>query len=253
MIRKKLNVVVIDDDKFILEYFGELLNGSMDFHLIGLYSDGKKIYDILGNNKVDVVIIDIEMPGVNGLEIGEFINEKYPDIKIIFMTGHSKYALEGYKYYPFDFLVKPINPLRVNKTLKKIIEQNANDKEQNYQRTRIGIKVKKGLVLVDIDEISFIEKVGKKVQLYLKNKKSVEVSENLKLLEEKLNPYGFFRPFKSYLIPLNNIQSVFLDDFTDSYNIVLKDSDSEIKVSRKKIKKLKEHLIKNGNVEIIIE
>lgn len=251
MTRTKLNVVVIDDDKFILEYFGELLNGSKDFHLIGLYSDGNKINDILENNKVDVVILDIEMPGVNGLEIGEFINEKYPNIKFIFMTGHSKYALEGYKYYPFDFLVKPINPLRLNKTLGKIVEKNEEGSKQNNQGIKIGIKVKKGFMLVDIDEISYIEKLGRKVHLYLKNNQSMEINENLKILEEKLTPYGFVRPHQSYLVPLNNIQGIFLDDFMNSYNILLRDGENKIKVSRLKYKGLKEQLENCGNIELI--
>ncbi|WP_044894914.1 LytR/AlgR family response regulator transcription factor [Bacillus alveayuensis] len=246
----KLNVVVIDDDEVILEYIEELLKVSNDFYIVDLLTDGSKIFDVLRNNKVDVVILDIEMPTMNGMEIGEFINDHYPHIKIIFMTGHSKYALEGYKYYPFDFLVKPINPLRLNKTLKKIVSQNVNNDIQN-QGIQIGIKVKKGFVLVNIDEISYIEKQGRKVHLYLKGNKSMEISDNLKVLEEKLIHYGFYRPHQSYIIPLNNVRGIVSDEFMNSYNILLKDNDTLIKVSRLKYKELKERLLNYGNVDIL--
>ncbi|SDK21842.1 LytR/AlgR family response regulator transcription factor [Sediminibacillus albus] len=249
---KKVNILLIDDDMHVLEYIKDFLKYSKDIEVIEAVNTGRNVGTILENQDVNAVMLDIEMPDINGLEVAQFISDNYPDIKIIFMSGHHHYAIEGYQYYPFDFITKPINPLRLNKTLLKLTGHGATESTSvKKENVRIGIKVRQGLILVNINEVSYIEKVSRKTHIFLRNGEHIETTENLRILENKLRPHGFYRPHQSYLVPLNNIRGILPDEFMKSYNLLLKDTNTKIKVSKHKYKNLKEAILNNFETHLI--
>jgi DNA-binding LytR/AlgR family response regulator len=243
--KKIFNVIAVDDDRHFLNLLENHLKDMKDINIVALIQDGNEIPDILAQHQIDVIFLDIDMPDLNGLEIAKFMNDNYPKTKIIFLTGEVQYALEAYQYYPFDYIVKPINTMRLQNSLLKIVEQEEgyDRKTDMEQNVRLGIKVKKGLRLVTISDIVFVEKINRKVMIHLKNDACIETNENLKCIESKLSKYNFYRPHQSYLIPLNRIKTIKPDDFMNSYNIELYHSRTEIKVSKHKYKELKERLM----------
>src|SRR3954469_20280374 len=150
--KKTFNVIAVDDDRHFLNLLENHLKDMKDINIVALIQDGNEIPVLLAQHQIDVIFLDIDMPDINGLEIAKFMNDNYPKTKIIFLTGEVQYALEAYQYYPFDYIIKPINTMRLQNSLLKIVEQEEDydrktDMEQNV---RLGIKVKKGLRLVTI-------------------------------------------------------------------------------------------------------
>lgn len=176
---------------------------------------------------INVVILDINMPVANGFDIAQYIREKTSSIKIIFMSAHPDFALQGYKYYPEDFLTKPINLVRFKQTLERL-------QLTGIRRRKIGVKEQGKLCLVETSLILYIERKGKKTFIHLDDQTTIVCSEGLNKLEDMLKEEMFFRTHQSYLVPLDKIESIEQDTFMKSYNIRLKNCNNLVNLSRHK-------------------
>ncbi|XOT28002.1 LytR/AlgR family response regulator transcription factor [Bacillus subtilis subsp. subtilis] len=134
-----VRICVIDDDQEILNFFKKISNeiSQARFDLIT-----SKISDLISHlestQEVDLVIIDVNMPQNNGFDVAEYINIHYPFTSIIFMSYLPDYALDGYKYYPMDFMVKPVNLLRLKSTVSLV----NNHKSRRKKRSVLAQMVK---------------------------------------------------------------------------------------------------------------
>jgi two-component system, LytTR family, response regulator len=210
-----------------------MLKELSNINVIFASSDINGFFSILEKGKtINLVLLDINMPMANGFDIAEYIREVDPSIKIIFMSAYHDFAVKGYKYYPEDFLIKPLNFVRLKQTLDRL--QLAKGK-----RRKIGVKEAGKLFLVDIPLILFIERKGRKTIIHLENQSKIICNESLNRLEEMLKDENFFRTHQSYLIPFDRIESIEQDNFMKSYNVKLKNCDIPISLSRHKYSHLK--------------
>lgn len=184
------------------------------------------------NGAVNVVLLDINMPVANGFDIAQYIKDKSPSIKIIFMSANPDFALQGYKYYPEDFLIKPINLVRFKQTLERI-------QTTGTRRKKIGVKEQGRLRLVDTSLILYIERKGKKTLIHLDDQSVIVCSESLNRLEDMLKEELFYRTHQSYLVPIDKIETIEQDTFMKSYNVQLKNCQTIISLSRHKYSQLK--------------
>ena len=117
------NIILIDDEPYVLEQFSELFDwNDMGYNLIGTFSDASEALDCIRKNKVDVIVSDIKMPGMSGLELAKFCYEYYPDTKIILLTAFRQfeYAQEAIKYNVVDYIVKPVSYDSIKQSLMRI-------------------------------------------------------------------------------------------------------------------------------------
>ncbi len=114
-----IKVVLIDDENPALNYLTYLLK-EYDVEILGAFTNPMKAFDSLAQLKPDVVFLDIDMPVINGVELGIKIQSLLPEIILVFVTAYSQYALEAFKAYPLDYMLKPINEDRLAKTLDHI-------------------------------------------------------------------------------------------------------------------------------------
>ena len=184
------------------------------------------------NGAVNVVLLDINMPVANGFDIAQYIKDKSASIKIIFMSANPDFALQGYKYYPEDFLIKPINLVRFKQTLERI-------QTTGTRRKKIGVKEQGRLRLVDTSLILYIERKGKKTLIHLDDQSVIVCSESLNRLEDMLKEELFYRTHQSYLVPIDKIETIEQDTFMKSYNVQLKNCQTIINLSRHKYSQLK--------------
>lgn len=114
-----MKVVLIDDERPALDELAYLLEG---YHaqVAGKFLDPLEGYQFVLQEKPDVVFLDIDMPGMNGIKLGMKIQENLPGIIIVFVTAYSQYALEAFQSYPLDYILKPIEQERLLKTLQHI-------------------------------------------------------------------------------------------------------------------------------------
>jgi two-component system, LytTR family, response regulator len=231
-----MNMLVVDDDLHMLEQVERFLSNIPYIHPIAYLQDGNQFINHVKEN-VDIVLLDINMPSVTGLDLAKYLFQNHPEIKVIFMSAFSDYAIEGYEYYPIDYLTKPLNFLRLEQTLYKIF--NNHQVYKSNESTKIGIKINGSLRLATVCEILYVERVRRKTKIVLDNGDVIEANEGLNELEKKLVRYGFFRSHQSYLVSLDKIQEISPDTYMNSYNIKLKNCTELIKVSKHKHRELK--------------
>jgi two-component system, LytTR family, response regulator len=217
----------------ILEQVGEITEKLPETKLVLSTTDVTDLFSLVDKKgAVDVVMLDINMPVANGFDIAQYIKEKAPAIKIIFMSGNPDFALQGYKYYPEDFLTKPINLVRFKQTVERIHSTGARMK-------KIGVKEQGRFRLVDTSLILYIERKGKKTLIHLDDQSAIVCSESLNRLEDMLKDDMFYRTHQSYLVPIDKIESIEQDTFMKSYNVRLKNCPTIINLSRHKYSQLK--------------
>ena len=115
-----MRILVVDDHPMIVQDIVEELNEiNPKAECLGT-SDPFKVMGLFEEDPFDVVMMDIDMPGLNGLNLARMITEKYPRVNIIYITGYENYALESYSTYASDFIVKPVNMKRLRRAIENL-------------------------------------------------------------------------------------------------------------------------------------
>src|SRR5699024_6786659 len=143
------------------------------------------------------------MDGMNGIQLAQHIKKIYPHMMIVFVTGHAGFALEGYEADPIDFLTKPVNVRRLDQVLAKV--KNIKQTPERSPDHQIGMKVDGGIRIVNVDDILYIEKKGRKISINCRNNEGFETTHSLKSLENIFAPYHFYRSHQSFIVPLYKI------------------------------------------------
>lgn len=158
-------------------------------------------YELLKVERIyDVVLLDIEMNGINGLKTAELLREKNNNEYIIFLTSHNEFMQEAFKVKAFRFLVKPINQRELNEALFKA-------KKEIFNNKNIIINERNRVKVIQINNIIFFESFGDGTYIYTKN----EIYESIKTLKYWIGLVGnesFFQIHKSYLISLNYVKNL---------------------------------------------
>lgn len=115
-----MKILVVDDHPLIVEDIIDELKGIVPEAVVYGCSDPLKVEALCDKEHFDVIFMDIDMPGMNGLTLAERILDKYPKTNIIYVTGHEKYALDSYNTFASAFLVKPVSTERIRKAMKNL-------------------------------------------------------------------------------------------------------------------------------------
>jgi len=116
-----IRAILVDDEQPALEEL-EFLLKDYPVEIAAMIQNSKTVLEQVGRLKPDVVFLDIDMPGANGLEIALKIQEIYTGIQIIFVTAYSEYALKAFRAYPLDYILKPVNETRFAKTMQHLLK-----------------------------------------------------------------------------------------------------------------------------------
>jgi DNA-binding LytR/AlgR family response regulator len=211
---KKVQVLIVDDEPIaqsILESYFLKLSG---FEIAGKCKNALEAFSFLSKYTIDIMMLDINMPEINGIEFLKTIKEP-PNV--IFTTAHSEFAVESYEHNAIDYLIKPISFERFMKAINKLLELiQSESKTQaaapaavpDQKDNIIFVKSNGKLIKVDITELSFVEGLRDYVCLWTEKQKIV-VHSTMKHMEELLSRFpAFLRVHKSYIINLNYISEV---------------------------------------------
>lgn len=224
-----MRIAVCDDEElFRIEFKSVLdkvlINAEYD---IDTFSGGSSLYEAFLKNPFDLVFLDIEMPGIDGITLAKRLRAVSENVQIVFLTSHIEYALEGYEVNALRYLVKPVDMNKLSEVLKYI-----QDKKNNSRQ--IMIKQEGEDIVIDISDIIYMESMDKNVRI-VTSKSEYITRYNISDYEEELKNSGFLRIHRGYLISLSKVKKIVKND-------VVMDGDISLPVSRSNVKALKDAL-----------
>ncbi|MGE8512296.1 MAG: LytR/AlgR family response regulator transcription factor [Chryseobacterium culicis] len=217
-----MNCIIIDDEPLARSEMRSLIAEISSIDILGEFPNAPSALEFLKDNDVDLIFLDIEMPMVTGLEFAEMLPKKS---LIIFTTAYSQYALKSYELEAVDYLLKPIDPQRLEKAIDKAIlytELLSKDTVKNTVESNTAdflfIKAERRFYKISFSDIKFIEGLKDYVVIHTRQQKLI-TAMNLKTIHQKISGETFIRVSKSYVVNMN-----YIDSF-DNHNIYIEESE----------------------------
>lgn len=205
-----IKVLICDDDKAVRDDIENILKKSGYVDYIKKVKNGIEAIDFIKCEKIDLLIIDIDMPHKNGIDCAKEISSIDKDVHIIFVTGFSDYSLESFKVHPVDFIVKPFTENKILDSVSIAIDHINSHKlaTNNFiDDTLFVYKIRKQIHMINFDDIVMFEKNSRAVNLYTKDHDIIKFYENFDDLDARIPP-NFFKTHKSYIVNLKLIHKV---------------------------------------------
>ncbi len=245
-----MRVLVVDDEELARARIKELLADIPDVEVAGEAENGLRAVELVGELGPDVVILDIQMPGMGGFEVVEALT-RVP--LVIFATAFDEYAIKAFEVNSVDYLLKPISRERLGEAIERARSLLDDTPQLDDQMARLAglirsrdmrrLPVMKGkkIVLVDLDDIVWIGVEDELVFVHTASEKYM-MNATMAELESRLDPRVFFRSHRSSIVNLNHVREI-VPWFSGKYKIVVDDEKkSELVLSRARAKGLREIL-----------
>lgn len=200
-----------------------------------------KAMTVLAEQTFSLVFLDIDMPDTNGFSMAGYLEDHYPGLPYVFLTGYANFAARSYDYEPLDFLTKPIDILRLQKTFDRFRRQQPAPPPVE----KIALHTKQDYIFLNPQDILYIFREKRKNLIRCLDGSIHPVTSSLDELEVIFGDYGFFRCHQSYLIPLSAITSLRPSPFGQTYDAALGEH-AVIPVSRNRFAALREALARRG-------
>lgn len=212
-----MNAFLVDDEKPAREELRWLLDQCDGVSVVGEASSADEARERLAriDADVDVVFLDIDMPGIDGIRFSECVAEMSPQPLVVFVTAYEDYAVDAFGVDAVDYLLKPVRLERLQEAVDRVGERLGDDEpEENSEPDREGdilqrlsVQAEDGYRVVKADDILFFESDAGDV--YVETTKGRFPTDfSLKFLESKLDPEEFFRCHRSYIVRIDAIETI---------------------------------------------
>jgi two-component system, LytTR family, response regulator len=227
-----LRIVIVDDELAARRRLKRLIDGQPGFDIVGEFADGTTAIEGIRRLRPDVAILDIQMPGCDGLEVATTVAERAGPA-VVFVTAFDQYALKAFEVHAVDYLVKPVDPERLQQTLERLVPR-ANDSrsseleflklarmieelrrtqeraslhDRKRPRDRLLVAVQGKSILIPTTEIDWVEAAGNYVRLH-RGTASLMLRESLASVETSLDAQLFARVHRSAVVNIAKIKEV---------------------------------------------
>lgn len=188
-----MNIAICDDEEIICLQIKEFVEKQKIGCTISIFKSGE---ELLENGDVfDVIFLDIQMDGINGIDTAKKIREKNKAVILIFVTAIKEYVFEAFDVSAFHYLLKPVSEDKFREIFKNAVLEASDKKQQNKA---IFIKTRKKSITLSQNQILYIESHAKKVEIHTFDD-AIEVYSSMKELERELAP-SFYRCHRGYLV-----------------------------------------------------
>lgn len=206
----KFKCIIVDDDPLSRSFLDKFCQRNGQIEVKGMFPDADSALSFLRHNDIDVIFLDVEMPGTNGFSMLDQL-ELIP--KVIIVSGNTDYAFTAFEYTVTDFLKKPVSYERFVKAVDKINDSLKNNTGE-YTDKDIVIKSDGQFTRLNYNIILFIESVGDYVKYVTPSRKYI-VHGTMKSVEESINKKIFLRVHRSFIVNIHHIH-----DFRDKTLII---------------------------------
>jgi DNA-binding LytR/AlgR family response regulator len=206
----QLKVIIVEDEPLSRGFIERYCEKLGDLEVAGSFEDAESALEYLHKNEIDIIFLDVEMPGISGFQL---LDQMMYMPKVILTTSKTDYAFDAFQYGVADYLKKPITFNRFQEALNKI--KNSLNKEPqplanltpDDKLKEIYIKSDGKLTRLSFQEILYIESVGDYVKYITATKNYIALS-TLKAVEEKMEGNGFMKVHRSYIVNLHKIKDI---------------------------------------------
>lgn len=200
-----LNIAICDDNKVFLDSLAQTVSSLVkEEHIIHKFTNSVDLLariDDFSGESIDIVLTDIEMPGLSGVNMAKELKNIQPRIQFIFVTNYTEYIQEVFSVNPVYYILKPVDENKLADALSKAINQLL----ENDKRCFNAISKNK-VIRIRFDEIKYVESYSRKIIIH-ETRRNTELLMKLDDFENELPPY-FLRIHKSYSVNMNMIRSI---------------------------------------------
>jgi two-component system, LytTR family, response regulator len=233
-----LRVVVADDEPIGRQRLVRLLQAEPDTDVVAACADGEEAVEAIREYIPDVVLLDIQMPQLDGFEVVAALDEA-DQPAVIFVTGHDQYAVRAFEVHAFDYLLKPVDQERLREAIGRAVAtpgstpqgsttrriltllEELSVRERARGRDRLVVRTTERAFFLRSETIDWIEAAGKFVHLHV-GRAVHALRESMAELEQELDPARFVRISRSVIVNLDQIQEI-QPWFQGDYVLILTD------------------------------
>lgn len=240
----KIRALVVDDEDLARIALRRVLEPERDIEIVGEAANGLEAIEKIGELRPDLVLLDIEMPGFDGFEVVQQLNDPPA---IVFVTAYDEYAVRAFEANAIDYLLKPVQPERLARALERVrqrmrsSEHGGRVKEVARERSgpvrRIAARRGKRIVIVPLREVIRVE-IEDKLVFAVTAHDRLLVEKTISELEAILEPSGFLRISRGELVNLEMVKEL-VPWFSGTWRVKLANGE-ERDVSRERARQLKE-------------
>ncbi|MBA2304021.1 MAG: response regulator transcription factor [Acidobacteria bacterium] len=256
-----LRCVVVDDEQLAREELCYLLGRVGGVDVVGQASNGVDAIKVIEQNSPDLVMLDIQMPGLTGFEVARRLIDTGLDSQLVFVTAFDRHAIEAFEINAVDYLLKPVEAERLGTAVDRVRRRIQTDRavtrvqpsadiekllqllaQRQDRREQVAVKVADRFLLVPADDIVHASVEDDVITLVTNSLSGTSNYRTLDELQARLDPAVFWRVHRSHLVNINKIKEI-VPWFSRNYLLRMKDAKgAEIPVSRSQTKRLREYL-----------
>ena len=238
--KRSINILIVDDDAVAQDHAAQTIAYFADEKKIYRASNAIEMMRVLATIPIDLAFLDIELKDTDGFHVAEYLVNAQPNAKYVFLTGHTEMGAQSYEYEPIDFLCKPVNALRLQKTFERFDRTRV----PHQPTEQIAVETNTGLVLISPASILFVSRDSRKTVIHCAHQ-DYTVRSTLEELELMFADYRIIRCHQSFLLALDHVVSAEKSAFGRTYVAVM-DHGEKIPVSRSKFSEVREYLTRKG-------
>jgi DNA-binding LytR/AlgR family response regulator len=205
--QSRTSALVVDDESPARDELAYLLQTLPGVSLVHAASSSSEAIRRLQNYQYDVAFLDVRMPGLDGLEVAQLLQQSAVSPVVVFVTAYEDYAVRAFDVQARDYLLKPISRDRVAKALRRAL---GSDRTHSRARTRelapaLPVEVSGRTKMIECKQVSWVEAAGDYVRLHLTDGSAHLIRMPISRVEERWSPHGFVRIHRGYLVPIRAI------------------------------------------------
>jgi two-component system LytT family response regulator/two-component system response regulator LytT len=248
-----ISTLLADDEQLALDELQYLLRDFPEVEIVGTASNGLEAVELACHLEPDVVVLDVQMPGLDGMGVIERIQQAGGHVPyFILATAYEQYAVEAFRLQALDYLLKPVDKERLSQALaraQKVLAERARSAPADaaagsgprpaLQRTKVLVKSQGRNFIVDAQDIIYATIDDGLISVVTTHQEGVSNYRTIEELQSNLDPDTFWRVHRSYLVNIHRIREV-IPWFKSSFQLRMDDKkQTEIPVSRVQTKRLR--------------
>jgi two-component system, LytTR family, response regulator LytT len=255
-----LRTVVVDDEQLAREEVCFLLGGVGGVEIVGQASDGVEALEVIEAEHPDLVMLDVQMPGLTGFEVARRLYDAGIESHLVFVTAFDRHAIEAFDVNAVDYLLKPVEAERLSTAVERVRRRLSASRgpgtpvgaeldrllqllsQRQEHREQLAVKISDRFLLIQADEVVHASVENDVITVVTNSLSGTSNYRTLDELQARLDPAVFWRVHRSHLVNINKIKEI-VPWFSRNYILKMKDAKgSEIPVSRSQTKRLREYL-----------